>query len=128
MLIMVLQMRGSKDRLLVNIGGVTDNVQKDKIGLTFVFQNQTDVTKIAGSYSFPDASAAIRAAFRFEETPLKAFIYLMPVQGNVTFEYDSTSATLKGTVSGLTYFHANNANDPKIATIITATFKNIQKK
>jgi hypothetical protein len=120
---------GTRDRLLVNVGGITANPVSIPFGLTFVFQSETDPVRISGNYVYSQGNTQLRSAYRYEVNTLRSETNLLPESGLINFTYDAISKSLGGTINNLTYQHQLTSEPVhRTRSVINGSFRYIRRK
>jgi hypothetical protein len=94
---------GSTNKFLVDLGATGTATTRSTFGVSFVFNQQTTVQNIAGSYNFPRDQAAIRVTLRNEVVPALTETLFFPTRGTVDLSYDSVNKKINGNIRDLEF-------------------------
>ncbi len=96
------QIQIKDQNLVLTLGGRKVNTVEPKLSASIVFLRQTDISKIAGLYKFPDDLAKMDVYF-LENTPTGFYGRSYPASGTIDIRYDATTKTWGGTITKLKY-------------------------
>jgi hypothetical protein len=91
------------NKFLVDLGATGTATTRTTFGVSFVFNQKTNVQSIAGSYSFPKDQAAIRVTLRNEVTTAFTETLFFPTRGTIDLAYDSVAKKINGNIRDLEF-------------------------
>ncbi len=94
---------GGSNKFLVNLGAAGTAHTLATFGVSFVFNQQTNVQGIPGTYNFPKDQAVIRVTLRNEVSNTITENLFFPSRGTVSFAYDTVTKKINGTVQDLEF-------------------------